>query len=258
MKLYKISAKDYKYFKVSRHAPATIEAYFRCIPDFYLADDIKYILYLDSDTICLDDISELFEYDLKNYAFGAVTGWAPEYRKENLGLKHYTLYCNTGVLLINMDYWRKNNITRQLIEFHNNIDIDVLERNDQDVINAVLKNKWLKLPLKYNCNYLDGLPKDICANDDYLCQFSENEIEEAQNNLKILHYTGWGQHKPWYKDSLNKKAYLYQYYFNMTPFRRELPLYAQNTANYGQRIKNIVKKPLILVKKIKRKLKFMF
>uniref|UniRef100_A0A0C9RH37 Hexosyltransferase n=1 Tax=Wollemia nobilis TaxID=56998 RepID=A0A0C9RH37_9CONI len=97
----------------------------------YLADILKpcveKVIYLDSDLIVIDDIAKLWSIDL-----GSSTIGAPEYCHANL-TKYFTdafwsdenlsktfegrkpCYFNTGVMIIDLAKWRKNNY-RQMIE----------------------------------------------------------------------------------------------------------------------------------------------
>lgn len=46
-------------------------------------------------------------------------------------------YFNGGMLLINLDYWRKHNVENRLKEYFR-ANLDKVVRNDQDIMNAVL------------------------------------------------------------------------------------------------------------------------
>ncbi len=124
------------------------EAFYRIsIPDL-LHRSIKKALYLDSDMIIKGDLSELWQNgQLKYYCLGAV--------EDPVGFAGITLppgykYFNSGVLLMNLDEWRKNNISSKVLQF--------IEENpskimwwDQDALNAVLYDQWF--PLDYKWNY---------------------------------------------------------------------------------------------------------
>lgn len=130
------------------------------------------------------------------------------------------------MLLINLDYWRNNDFAEKIITFISNSDPRIFERWDQDALNAVCDGKWKRLPLHYNTNII---AKDISdfAIHPYYQQFTKNEIIAAQDNIKILHYTGFRQHKPWFYNTLNPRADLYLRYLNMTPFKVDrLPMYS--------------------------------
>ena len=111
----------------------TFARYF--IPDFVTEDKV---LYLDSDLIVTDDLTDLFELDLgENYlaaarsCFGAGVGF------------------NAGVLLINNKKWRSETIRQKLIELtekeHENV-----KEGDQSILNMLFKDQYSLLEDKYN------------------------------------------------------------------------------------------------------------
>ena len=65
-------------------------------------------------------------------------GYAPSYR-----------YINAGVLLINLDYWRKYNIEEKCRQYYAK-NIDRMLYNDQDLLNALLYDKKAVIPTRYN------------------------------------------------------------------------------------------------------------
>ena len=111
----------------------TFARYF--IPDFVTEDKV---LYLDSDLIVTDDLTDLFELDLgENYlaaarsCFGAGLGF------------------NAGLLLIDNKKWKSENIRQQLIELtekeHENV-----KEGDQSILNMLFKDQYSLLEDKYN------------------------------------------------------------------------------------------------------------
>ncbi|MBD5137549.1 MAG: glycosyltransferase family 8 protein [Lachnospiraceae bacterium] len=147
---YKIDPNDYKGFPVEDDEPVTVETYFRILGAKYIPRHVHRILYIDTDTLVLDDISNLFSLESGGAPLAAVLGCAPAERKLALGMKADSQYFNAGVLLLNLDYWRDNRLTEKLTEFIHNSDPKILERWDQDALNALLFEKsWIRLPLKY-------------------------------------------------------------------------------------------------------------
>ena len=61
-------------------------------------------------------------------------------------------YFNAGVLLVNLRYWRENNLSESFFEIINKYP-ERLRYHDQDVLNIVLKEIKLTLPLKYNVQH---------------------------------------------------------------------------------------------------------
>ncbi|MBE5887146.1 MAG: glycosyltransferase family 8 protein [Lachnospiraceae bacterium] len=121
------------------------------------------IVYLDCDLIVLGDISELYHVELGNNILGAVCDqYVPytlefrDYVKTALGLNP-DKYVNTGVLVINLNEFRKNSIEEQFIELITRYDFDLLDP-DQAYLNflcqdkiCTLPNRWNKVPTSLNC-----------------------------------------------------------------------------------------------------------
>ena len=58
-------------------------------------------------------------------------------------------YFNSGVLLLNLTYWRENNLENELLEYAYN-NIGLLQYHDQDILNAVLKDRKKQMSIAYN------------------------------------------------------------------------------------------------------------
>lgn len=193
-----IDTQLYSRFKISYHFTHTI--YYRISIPLLLPSEIKKVLYLDSDLILKDDISKLWSIELKDNFLAAV-------ELINANKKHLKgiipdsfPYFNSGVLLMDLDKWRENNISSKVIQFIQDYQ-DKIIWWDQDSLNAVLYDKWLPLPLKWNqqTNFFDINIKNTSK---------KNEIEESIKNPSIIHYTGL--HKPW--EYIDNHPYKYEYY----------------------------------------------
>lgn len=190
---------------VSKRFP--IANFFRLlIPQIF---DYDKVLYLDCDIIVNDDIQHIFDIDITNYACAMVIDQnCDDITLHNRIEKYDTDYFNAGVLLMNLDYWRKENITDKLMNFMHNNPARCLYP-DQDAINVLLGNKIFQLPCKYNVQELWYRPQDkwIVHHDKW------QEITEALAHPTIIHFTG--KNKPWSKRCIHPLAYLYQYYKNI-------------------------------------------
>lgn len=170
---------------IEHYSLNTFSRYF--IPD--LKPDLNKILYLDVDIIVKDDISKLYNQDLGDYPVGAVL--EDFYPNNYLHLKKIcptykggSNYFNAGVLLLNLDYFRKNNLTQKLIDITIQLK-DVLSCPDQDVFNFIFENNFKILDYKFNF---------MPDHKDYILKLGKKEAIEAIDNPIILHYTG---RKPW-------------------------------------------------------------
>lgn len=121
------------------------------------------IVYLDCDLVVLGDISELYHTELGENILGAVvdhfvttTTEFRLYAEKAIGVNPDT-YFNAGVLLINLEEFRKNNIERKFIKLITEHDFDLLDP-DQAYLNylcygktQILPNGWNKAPAEIIC-----------------------------------------------------------------------------------------------------------
>ena len=120
-------------------------------------------IYLDCDLVVLGDISELYRTDLGNNILGAApeqfvqnTEEFREYAKNALGIDP-DAYVNAGVLLMNLEEFRKNKIEERFIRLITEHDFDLLDP-DQAYLNylcqgkiRVVSNGWNKEPMPLAC-----------------------------------------------------------------------------------------------------------
>ncbi len=221
---------------ISKTAYARLE-----IPDA-LPIDVERVIYLDTDLIVLDDIEKLWNINIGEYPIAGVADygilgskrWVKE-KKNNIGLNFKTEYFNSGVLIINLKQWRKNNLCKKLFEVarKNNF-----SHHDQDVLNKVFMNNWYKIPLRWNVippvYYLHW---SILLNNRF-----RKQAVIAKKEIAILHYAG--SYKPWEfkkNDLFNKDYY---YYLSMTEFKNaKMP---QKKKNKNIKSKSILRKNIKL------------
>lgn len=150
------------------------------------------VLYLDCDTLVVDDLSALWRSDLDAAGVGAVCNILPrEARDYPLRIDvPVDAYFNSGVLLINLDYWRTHRVTEALLAFGRSR-AGQLNWPDQDALNHVLRDAWRRLPERYNAqNGMWFMPN----RRDY---FSAAQLKEATMHPAIVHFEGPHIVKPW-------------------------------------------------------------
>ena len=179
------------------------------IPD--LKPQINRAIYLDTDIILTDDISELYNEDLTNYTIGAVWEEFNQYifypeRKICMEFNDKHKYFNSGVLLIDCKQWRQDRIFNKLVEIEK-IYKDRKKTNDQDILNKCFENNYKILPRKYN--YLT--PNFV---------YYEND-----KDIILRHMVG--RIRPWQinehtQTNLMPNLKEFWHYAKMTPFYEEL------------------------------------
>ncbi|HEA54103.1 glycosyltransferase family 8 protein [Marinobacter antarcticus] len=166
----------------------TSSAYYRIsIPEIF-DDSVHKLIYLDCDMIVKGDIIELWDTDIADFHIGAVENLSGHTYKK-LGIPQ-NQYFNSGMLLINLDLWRRDGIPEKVFRFKKE-NPDKISTNDQCALNGVLHDKWKHLHLKWNQQTGLYRPSEQTA------AFSPSEIEEATLSPGIIHYIGWD--KPWRK-----------------------------------------------------------
>lgn len=171
----------------------SLSAYSRWLACEILPTDLTKVLYIDCDVIVTDGLSGLFEEELSEYCAAAVLDKGNLEDMEIIGLAPTRNYFNTGVLLINLEYWRKNAVLAALIEYGKNISWDFI-CPDQDMLNIKFSNVIKPLPLQYNI-FPEYFAHNFKKRDKlFRIPYDMEEIAYAKANPVIIHFAG---KKPW-------------------------------------------------------------
>jgi len=182
-----------------------------------LKPDLKKVIYSDVDVIFNDDIKKLYNEELDGYSLGAVPyvyGYINPNKEEinsyhlRLGLPEDHKYFESGLLLLDIDSWKKSNHTTRLIDQARSSSGDSILTPDQDVLNIVFANNYKQLDNKY---IVDPKRKKIMKTD--------TETRKSVENPFIIHYAG--RDKPWNNMKVDMSDYFWKY-ARMTPFYEEL------------------------------------
>jgi lipopolysaccharide biosynthesis glycosyltransferase len=193
--------------------------YLRLIVPKVLAS-VNRVLYLDADTIVVNDITELYDTDLKDKCLGAVIDRGTTLINVQLGLKldrdcgpnresgyeidtymrdviglcpgNERKYFNAGVLLIDLDLWRTMGVSEATFDYlQKRPDCIYL---DQDALNAVIRGQYIPVDDRWNC-------LAICSYDYHLSNGSRESkkiVHQWRTDPWIVHYAG--PNKPWRAD----------------------------------------------------------
>jgi lipopolysaccharide biosynthesis glycosyltransferase len=179
----------------------TNTTYFRIfIPSLF--PQYEKVLYLDSDLIFLDDVSKLYNVDVKGNIFAAVHEEAMSefdvlgvYSEQFLGIERMR-YFNAGILVINTEEYRKADIENKFINLMLSHKFRVAQ--DQDYLNVVCKDRITYLDIGWNKTPIQG-----------------KKFDDA--NVKVIHYKL--NFKPWHYDDVRYQEPFWKYaaktpYFN--------------------------------------------
>ena len=147
------------------------------------------VIYLDCDLVVCKDLKSLWETDVNDIA----VAMAPDLLYQDKGtlsrLGINNKYLNSGVIVMNLDYWRKHDVQNRLLSYIIDKGNELIY-NDQDALNVILNDERRQLSARYNVTpyhfhrNLDNYPKEM-----------HEEIREARIDPVVFHYVG--PTKPW-------------------------------------------------------------
>jgi len=169
------------------------------------------VIYLDCDLVVCGSLRELFNENIDDYHLAGVEDIYYYHSRRALKRDTESFYANSGVMLINLDKWRRDNIEEKLLAVPETAAMELMHR-DQDIINIVL-NKTTK-PLNLKWNVMDCFFR--VANHMEIHPLKK-DIKTAWRFPSIIHYTGLI--KPWDKPYMPQGC-LYLKYLKYTSFQK--------------------------------------
>ena len=167
-----------------------------------LDESIKRAVYIDADTITLGDISELWEMPLCGNPLGAALEMHGPVMSHRGGLQNWreaglppqAKYFNSGVLSIDLNMWREENIEEQCFSFIKKYE-DTVRFPDQDALNAVMVDRWTEFDQSMNTSSFWDSPR-----------YGVKEHGDVLSRTRLFHYQG--PSKPWHADygSMERRA----------------------------------------------------
>lgn len=191
--------------------------YYRFLIPELLPEDVTKVLYLDSDVLCLKSLRPLWEIGMSDGAPAAMaydSGCSNVQFHNRTGIPLTRPYFNNGVILMNLNCWRQEEIAMKCIKS--------MEENhfvlvDQDAMNVVIGERVTVMPLKFNCQ----IRFMITPEGDWMLEKDKyfDQIREAISDPALIHYTE--AIKPWHQYCKFAKEWLM--YKDLSPWK-EAPL----------------------------------
>jgi lipopolysaccharide biosynthesis glycosyltransferase len=172
--------------------------YFRLAIGKLLPAELDRIIYLDSDVLVIGDLAPLFDTDLQGNIIGAIRDFmtpligqpnALSYCVHLSGLNPAAPLFNAGVMLLDLAAYRASGVEGECIRFLQRWR-DEIRSADQDAFNAVLANRWKRLPFRWNVQ--------VGAWNNFKHDSSLSPGEQAETRTTeaaVLHFSG--AMKPW-------------------------------------------------------------
>lgn len=160
---------DEKTFADSPAPGRSKEAYFRLLIPTVLPQTVDKCLYMDSDVLVQGKLDGFYDISFEGKALvvcqdvGELLYFHKE-RHELLGIPKECSYFNSGVLLVNLTYFRESFEIKKFFDYIE-ANADKLKFLDQDVLNALMYNKVVFAdPSLYD--YMEILVSHLLANDN--------------------------------------------------------------------------------------------
>lgn len=161
------------------------------IPELYPEYDKA--VYIDSDTICLADIADLYNVDMEDNLIAAVPDGAvqtidpfKDYVERVVGVADYNKYFNAGVIVMNLKELRKYKFEEKFIYMLGKIRFEVAQ--DQDYLNRLCKGRVKMIDYSWNRMPIMG---------------------KRDGDINLIHYNLGA--KPWYFDDVLYQEYFWKY-----------------------------------------------
>ena len=195
----------------------SIAAYYRLLVPILLPKSMDKILYLDCDMIINKSLEDLYNVEINNYALGVVLDedFQNQDKYDRLQYDCKKGYFNSGMLLINFDYWCKNSVMERCFDYINN-NPEKIKFHDQDTLNAVLQDEKKMLPITYN--FQTGF---LYKRYKFSAKIGRAIVKTIEDLPTILHYTGPG--KVWVVGSKHPYVEYYLYYRSISLWK-DFPL----------------------------------
>lgn len=195
-------------------------AYTYCFLQDILPSSIDKVLLIESDTIVVDSLDELYSIDIDNFYLAATDDLQSKYCKEKLGIDKDSSYFNSGVMLLNLKKMRTDGVSKDLFELIKKGKSKFLYEV-QDEMNVFYEHKVKIIPPRFNAtttfflfDYDDMIkyrwPTTVCSRAEYYEAYSHPTVVHFTKNQII-------QPRPWIENCSHPYARFYEEVKNQTP-----------------------------------------
>lgn len=204
-----LNADHYKLNSLKTSGHISISSYLRILAPGLLPEKIDKFIYLDCDLIVNANLEELWKVELGDKPIFAVQEFRFPYfetailNHQQLGISPNSKYFNAGVLLIDAEKWRKEEITDQVINYLT-LNNEFVRFHDQDGLNVIFANRWGELDPRWNQT---PFTEDFGSWKD--SPFDEETYKRLLEDPYIIHFAT--KFKPWNHYSNHNKKIFYKY-----------------------------------------------
>lgn len=216
-----------------------------------LPSDLEKIIYIDCDMIIRHSLKTVWEMDMEGtWCMSADDCRGKMYRKD-IGIPTDSIYTNNGLMVIDLEAWRKNDVESMFIEFINKYHGDITYM-DQGVLNGVFQplKKVKLLPISYNAQTAcyDLGYKGLQACRKPVWAYTREEFDKELMDPVIVHFTTcfMSGTRPWFKKDNHPYRDEFLRYRSLTAWGNK-PLWDDTTPKkkkFMTKVSQILPKPI--------------
>lgn len=201
----------------------SLSQYARLFVASVLPESLDRVIYLDCDTIFNQSIQELWNLDMHGYTIAALKDAFSKHYRGNIGLQANDIMFNSGVMLIDLNLWKKNSIEKRLLKF-------IMEKNgkiqqgDQGALNAVLSSDTYCFEPKFNSVtiFFDFTYEEMLIYRKPPEFYTKEEVKIAVEDPVIIHYTtSFLSKRPWVEGCRHRYVDKWMKYKAMSPWNNQ-------------------------------------
>jgi lipopolysaccharide biosynthesis glycosyltransferase len=221
------------------HSGMSRATYLRLFLPDYLPSELERVIYLDCDLVLETDLSDLWEVDLNGRVIGAARDLIVQTISHSTGVKNFEAYggtttspyFNSGVMLINLNRWREENVTKKSIDYlvqtKENITL-----HEQEALNAALIDQWEEIDPRWNQQgvvfWLSVLPESEFTN-----KIKSMYIDLIHSPF-VIHYVS--KSKPWKFNCMHPSTGRFMYYLKRSGWFSRLGWFIWHSQIYRKRL----------------------
>lgn len=191
---------------------------------FSRIEDVKKMIYFDSDTVIVGSLKELWEDDLEDVYMGVVETNPTVFYKE-LNIPKGERFFNDGMAVVNVDFCRKNDLIGQVLKVVNDFKGNPPTLSE-GALNKVCYGKVKYISLRYNL--MAGLLFMAKLDVDYLStilHYKKADIKDACEHPIVIHYLSAFYNRPWLEPCTHPYKNEYYKYQALSPWKEMKPQY---------------------------------
>ena len=198
----------------------SLSQYARLFVSSDLPENLGRVLYLDCDIIIKQSIRELWNLNLQGKTIGALMDAFSKYYRANIDLEENDIMFNSGVMLIDLDKWRKDRVEDRLLKFISRKK-GWIQQGDQGALNAVLSKDTYCFDPRFNSVtiFYDFTYKEMMIYRKPPEFYTEEQVRIAVEKPALIHFTtSFKSLRPWVKGCKHRYVDEWMKYKNMSPW----------------------------------------